>query len=175
MCLVKLKVSDVSRTHVNRVETRKSSYANIKLLLASKLDDVTFTCSSIFEGEFILLVWSSVNAVELWTKAADNEVCFSETESIMFDDRWGVNTSPAEFGGCLCGGGWRKQTGCDKLEIGLQCLRNFAKGTWMKNRQFRFGTSFHRRSKLTDRLRARSVTLNKCNTHDVWVVGLLLL
>jgi len=44
----------MSKTHVIRVETCKYSYANVKLLPASKLDDVPFTCSSIFDEEFIL-------------------------------------------------------------------------------------------------------------------------
>jgi hypothetical protein len=57
------------------------------------------------------------------------------------------------------------------MGLGLQCFSILAKGTWMKNGQFRFGRSFHRRPKLTDRLRERSVTLNKFNTHDVSVVG----
>jgi hypothetical protein len=35
-------------------------------------------------------------------------VYFSEIESIMFDDRWGVSISTAEFGGCWCGGGLKK-------------------------------------------------------------------
>jgi len=163
------KLSEISKTQVIRDEMCKSSYANVKLSLTSKLDDAPFTCSTIFDGEYIL--WSSVNAVELWTKAAGNEVYFSETESIMFDDRWGVSTSPAEFGGCWCGGSWRKRICCDALEMVLQCLSNLAKGAWMKNRQFIFRRSFDRRPNLTDNLRARSATQNTFNTHDVSVVG----
>lgn len=160
---VTLKVSVMSKTHVIRVRTCKSSYANVKLLLASKLDNVPLTCISIFDGEFIL--WSSVNTVELWSKAVDNEVNFSETESITFDDRWGVSTSPVEFGGCWCGG-WRKQTYCDALQIYLQCLSNFAERAWNKNRWFRFGRSLDRKPK-----RVRSVTLNEFNTYYVSMVG----
>jgi len=55
--------------------------------------------------------------------------------------------------------------------MGLQCLSNLAKGTWIKNRQFRFGRSFDRGPNLTDNLRARSVTRNAFNTHDISVFG----
>ena len=106
-------------------------------------------------------------------KAADNGVQFSETESIMFDDRWGVSTAPAEFGGRQCGGGQRKQTCSDGLEICLQCLSNFAERIQTKNTYSDSGRPLDRRSKMTDRRVscARSVLRNKFNTRDVSVVG----